>query len=41
MLLENEIAAVLAELSNCIPGDTDYVRLDQQFKRLLERKKNI
>jgi macrolide transport system ATP-binding/permease protein len=41
MLLENEIAVILAQLSNCIPGDADYVKLDQQFKRLLELKKNI
>ncbi|MFN7250464.1 MAG: ribosomal protection-like ABC-F family protein [Anaerobacillus sp.] len=41
MLLENEIAVILAQLSNCIPGDADYVKLDQQFQRLLERKKNI
>lgn len=39
MLLENEIAFVLGELSKYMPGDEEYIRLEQELRNLLILKK--
>ncbi|WP_062235607.1 ribosomal protection-like ABC-F family protein [Fictibacillus sp. FJAT-27399] len=41
MIIENRISAVLGELSLLSPGDKEYTRLDQEFKRLMEEKRKL
>lgn len=41
MLIENEIAYVLGELSNFVQGTLEYDAMDERFKELIEKKKKI
>lgn len=39
LLLENEISYILGELCKYTPGSEEYVRLDLEFRKLIEKKK--
>ncbi len=41
LMIENEIAFVLGELSKYVPSDLEYKQLEEQFQKLLDRKKQL
>ncbi|RXJ02011.1 ABC-F type ribosomal protection protein [Anaerobacillus alkaliphilus] len=41
MMIENEIAYVLGELSKYNPGEKEYLHLEERFQCLLERKRRL
>lgn len=41
MLIENEVAYVLGELSNLPKGTKDYYNIENRFEELIAKKKSI
>lgn len=39
LIIENRMASILGDFNSCLPGDEKYKKLDEEFKALIEAKK--